>query len=55
MPTGYVFTDALFVLTDDRFSRFAILQSAIHEAWARKYSSALKLDLRYPPTPSPSP
>jgi hypothetical protein len=35
----------LFALTD--FGSFAILQSSIHEVWARKYSSQLETRLRY--------
>ncbi len=49
MPTNYVFGDAL-VLTTDRWDLFAIVQSTVHEVWARKYSGALKQDLRYSPT-----
>ena len=49
-PTEYVFTDALYVFTTDRWDLFAIVQSALHEVWARKYSGALKQDLRYSPS-----
>lgn len=48
--TDLVFTDALFVYVNDLFSKFAIVQSSIHNEWARKYSGSLKLDLRYSPS-----
>jgi len=48
--TKRVFTDALFVYVNDKYSKFVILQSSIHNEWARKYSGSLKLDLRYSPS-----
>jgi hypothetical protein len=45
-----VFTHALFVFTTDRWDNYAVVQSALHEVWARKYSGALKQDLRYSPS-----
>jgi len=49
-PTGCVFTDALYVFTTDRWDLYAVVQSTLHEVWARKYSGALKQDLRYSPS-----
>ena len=49
-PVNRVFTDALFVYVNDKFSKIAILQSTIHNEWGRKYSGALKLDLCYSPS-----
>ncbi len=49
-PTDIVFLDSLYVFTSHCFGEYAALQSSIHEAWARKYSGSLKLDLRYSPT-----
>lgn len=49
-PTEYVFTDALYVFTTDRFDLYTIVQSTIHEIWARKYSGALETRLRYSPS-----
>ncbi len=49
-PTSRVFTHALFVFTTDRWDHFAIVQSTIHEVWARKYSGALETRLRYSPS-----
>jgi len=49
-PTNYIFTKALYVFTTDRWDQFAVVQSTVHEVWARKYSGALKQDLRYSPS-----
>jgi hypothetical protein len=48
--TDLVFSDALYVFTTDRWDHYSVVQSALHEAWARKYSGALKQDLRYSPS-----
>jgi hypothetical protein len=45
-----VFTHALFVFTTDRWDLYAVVQSTIHEVWARKYSGALETRLRYSPS-----
>ena len=49
-PTDIVFTNSCYVFTTDRWDLFTIVQSTIHEVWARKYSGALKQDLRYSPS-----
>lgn len=49
-PTNIIFTEALKVLATDRWSDFAVVHSTLHEVWARKYSGAIKKDLRYSPT-----
>ena len=38
------------MFTTDRWDHYSIVQSTIHEVWARKYSGALKQDLRYSPS-----
>ena len=50
MPTDYIFTHALYVFITDRWDLFAVVQSTLHEVWARKYSGSLKQDLRYSPS-----
>jgi hypothetical protein len=50
MPAQAVYTHALRVLATDRWDLFTAVQSSIHEVWARKYSGALKQDLRYSPS-----
>ena len=49
-PTNLVFTHALFIFTTDRWDHYAVVQSTIHEVWARKYSGALETRLRYSPS-----
>lgn len=50
LPANYVFTHALKILTTDRWDLYAIVQSTLHEVWARKYSGALETRLRYSPS-----
>jgi len=38
------------VFTTDRWDHYAVAQCNLHEVWARKYSGALKQDLRYSPS-----
>ena len=47
LPTNYVYSNALYIFTTDRWDLFSVVQSTIHEVWVRKYSSSLKQDLRY--------
>ena len=49
-PPDYVFLNNLYVLTTDRWCICAVMQSALHESWARKHSMSLKQDLQYSPT-----
>lgn len=49
-PSRRVFTDALKVFTTDSWSAYAVVQSTLHEVWARKYSGSLETRLRYSPT-----
>lgn len=50
LPTTYVYLNNLYVFTTDRWDLYAVVQSAIHEVWARKYSMSLKQDLQYSPS-----
>lgn len=60
-PVDRVFSHALQVFVIDDAARFAVLQSRLHERWARLLSSTMKADLRYAPSdcfenfPFPSP
>ncbi len=47
MPTNLVFSVALYVFATDRWDLFSIVQSTLHEVWARKYSGTLTQVLRY--------
>jgi hypothetical protein len=49
-PTDIIFSEALKVFTTDRWDHYAVVQSTIHEVWARKYSGALETRLRYSPS-----
>jgi hypothetical protein len=48
--TEHVFSDAIKVLTTDCWAMFAVVQSGLHEVWARKYSGSLETRLRYSPS-----
>jgi hypothetical protein len=50
LPTGIVFSKNTVVFPYDKPSYLALLQSNLHEAWARKYSSTLETRLNYSPT-----
>ena len=49
-PSGRILSHALFAFTTNRWDLYAVVQSTIHEVWARKYSGALETRLRYSPT-----
>ena len=46
-PTDRVFANTLWVYPLPAYTHFAILQSRVHEPWARLLSSSMKTDLRY--------
>jgi hypothetical protein len=46
-PTDRVFSEQLYVFPLSKWTPFAVLQSRIHEPWARLLSSSMKTDLRY--------
>lgn len=50
ISTDMVFTNALYVFTTDRWDLYTVVQSTLHEVWARKYSGALETRLRYSPS-----
>jgi hypothetical protein len=37
----------LAIFGTDRLEHFAVLQSAVHELWARRFSTTMKADMRY--------
>lgn len=48
VPTGRVLLNkTLVVLALDSYAAFAVLQSRVHEVWARFFGSSMKADLRY--------
>ncbi|MET9368277.1 type IIL restriction-modification enzyme MmeI [Streptomyces griseoflavus] len=50
VPTGQVFAHKLAVLADPTAAKLALVCSAQHEIWARKWSSTLEGRLNYSPT-----
>ncbi len=46
-PIDRVFSDQLYVFALESFSACSVLQSRVHEHWARLLSSSMKTDLRY--------
>ena len=50
VPVNWIFSDALYVFTTDRWDICSVVQCTLHEVWARKYSGSLATILRYSPT-----
>jgi hypothetical protein len=50
LPTGRVFAESLVVFALPTFSAFCVLQSCVHDVWARFFASSIKDDLRYTPS-----
>jgi hypothetical protein len=50
LPNGSVFSEQLVIFGFDSWGAFAVLQSRVHEVWARFFSSSMKDDLRYTPS-----
>lgn len=47
LPVGCVYAHSLFVFSDESFAHFAVLQSRVHELWARLFGSTMEDRLRY--------
>jgi hypothetical protein len=50
LPRGMIFSDQLVVFAVEDYETFGVLQSQVHDVWARFFSSSFKDDLRYTPT-----
>ncbi len=50
LPQGMVFSEQLVVFALPTDAAFCLLQSRIHEVWARCFASSMKDDLRYTPS-----
>jgi hypothetical protein len=50
VPSNQVFTNRMAVIVSEQWFDFVVLQSSLHEIWARQFSTTLKLDLNYTPT-----
>ncbi|MHC5722202.1 MAG: type IIL restriction-modification enzyme MmeI, partial [Nostoc sp.] len=50
LPTGMIYASPHVVFVNEQNSFFCILQSRVHEIWARFLGSSMKDDLRYAPS-----
>ena len=50
LPTGMVYAHSLVVFPFNQIQAFTVLQSRVHERWARFFASSMKDDLRYTPS-----
>ncbi|MEU2222018.1 type IIL restriction-modification enzyme MmeI [Streptomyces sp. NPDC018347] len=50
VPTGQVFHEKVVVFPTDSLAQLAALNSAMHVAWAWKWSATMKADLQYTPS-----
>lgn len=50
VPTDFLFTHKCYVFATERWDMFSIVQSSLHEIWARKYSGSLAQTMNYSPT-----
>ena len=50
LPSRMVYADSLIVFPFDTHAAFCMLQSRVHEVWARFFGSSMKDDLRYTPS-----
>lgn len=50
VPNGWIYDQKLVVFAWDDYYHFSIIQSSIHEAWARKFGITLRTDMTYTPT-----
>jgi len=49
-PTDRVFSEALVIFSLSSYAQFGLLQSRVHEFWARLLGSSMRSDLRYGPS-----
>jgi len=50
VPNQFIYADSCVVFAFSSFSAFSVLQSRVHELWARYFSSTLEERLRYTPS-----
>ncbi|MDE0123862.1 MAG: N-6 DNA methylase [Bryobacterales bacterium] len=50
LPAGIVYAESLIIFPFRTYSAFCVLQSRLHEFWARWFGSSMKDDLRYTPS-----
>jgi hypothetical protein len=49
-PTDRIFAHTVNIFADASYAFFSVVQSRVHEVWARFFGSSMKDDLRYTPT-----
>jgi hypothetical protein len=47
VPSGCIYANSLYVFSDPSYAHFAVVQSRVHEVWARMFGTSMKDDLRY--------
>jgi len=47
LPAGCVYAHSLYVFADPTYAHFVVVQSRVHEVWARMFGTSMKDDLRY--------
>jgi hypothetical protein len=47
LPSGCVYANSLYVFSDPTYAHFAVVQSRVHEVWARMFGTSLEDRLRY--------
>jgi N-6 DNA Methylase len=47
LPNGMIYSNKLYVFADESYSHFAVLQSRVHEIWARLFGGSLGDQLCY--------
>lgn len=47
LPPGLVYSQSLYVFADPTYAHFAVVQSRVHEVWARMFGTSLEDRLRY--------
>ena len=47
LKNEFTFSDALYVFASNKWGMLSVLQSRIHDVWARQFASSLRGDLRY--------
>ncbi len=47
LPPKLVYSQSLYVFSDESFAHFSVLQSRVHEIWVRMFGSSLEDRLRY--------
>jgi hypothetical protein len=50
LPANLVYSEQLVVFANERNGFFGVMQSRVHEIWARFFASSMKDDLRYTPS-----